>query len=163
MAEIVNLENNNNNNNNNDAKHASPSYAFATPHSSWQEKIREDAPTPTFLPLEKDNSEIQFYLGPAGSGAPAHFHGHAVNTLAYGAKHWYLYPPSKAFYSTTPAYQFSKNKNESASGNEEEALECTQMAGDIMFVPTLWGHATINVMQSIGVAHEFSVEAFCME
>ena len=30
--------------------------------------------------------ELQFYLGPAGTGAPVHFHGHAINTLAYGEK-----------------------------------------------------------------------------
>jgi hypothetical protein len=47
--------------------------------------------------------------------------------------------------------------------NHYPPLECTQNAGDVMFVPTLWGHATLNTMQSIGVAHEFSVESFCME
>jgi hypothetical protein len=30
--------------------------------------------------------ELQLYLGPTGSGAPVHFHTHAVNTLAYGEK-----------------------------------------------------------------------------
>lgn len=42
-------------------------------------------------------------------------------------------------------------------------MQCTQRAGDIMFVPSLWGHATLNMKQSIGVAHEFSVETFIME
>jgi ribosomal protein L16 Arg81 hydroxylase len=42
-------------------------------------------------------------------------------------------------------------------------LECTQHAGDIMYVPSLWGHSTLNTRQSIGVAHEFSIESFCME
>jgi hypothetical protein len=42
-------------------------------------------------------------------------------------------------------------------------LECTQYAGDIMYVPTLYGHSTLNTKQSIGVAHEFSIESFCME
>ena len=44
-----------------------------------------------------------------------------------------------------------------------DLLHCTQYSGDVMYVPTLWGHATLNVRQSIGVAHEFSVEPFCME
>jgi hypothetical protein len=30
--------------------------------------------------------ELQFYLGSAGTGAPVHYHGHAINTLAYGEK-----------------------------------------------------------------------------
>lgn len=45
----------------------------------------------------------------------------------------------------------------------KDSLTCTQRAGDIMFVPTLWSHSTLNIRQSIGVAHEFSVESFCME
>ncbi len=45
----------------------------------------------------------------------------------------------------------------------KEGMVCTQRAGDIMYVPPLWGHSTFNTMQTIGVAHEFSVEGFSME
>jgi len=38
----------------------------------------------------------QFYLGPPLSGAPAHFHGAAINGLAFGAKLWRLAPPWRA-------------------------------------------------------------------
>lgn len=30
--------------------------------------------------------QLQFYLGAAGTGAPVHYHGPAINTLAYGEK-----------------------------------------------------------------------------
>lgn len=40
----------------------------------------------------------QFIYGPAGSGAPPHFHGHAANALIHGRKTWYLMPPSDAFF-----------------------------------------------------------------
>ena len=33
-------------------------------------------------------TSFQWYLGPTGSGAPVHYHGHAFNYVAYGAKHW---------------------------------------------------------------------------
>jgi hypothetical protein len=36
----------------------------------------------------------QFFLGPAGSGAPFHLHCPAVNGLVYGRKRWYLHPPA---------------------------------------------------------------------
>ena len=49
------------------------------------------------------------------------------------------------------------------SGRTRTPYQCTQRAGDIVFVPTLWAHGTFNVQQSIGVAHEFSTEAFCMQ
>ena len=49
------------------------------------------------------------------------------------------------------------------SGLSDGSFHCTQHAGDVIYVPPLWGHATLNVKQSIGVAHEFSVESFCFE
>ena len=119
-------------------------------------------------------------LGPAGSGAPVHFHGHAVNVLAYGAKRWFLYPPAAARYSKRAAQPFARDLHaaaaaaapEEAAAKKEreddgasawEPLECVQEAGDLMFVPTLWAHGTLNLKQSIGVAYELSVESFCME
>ena len=35
---------------------------------------------------------FQWYLGPSGSGANDHFHGHAFNVLVHGAKRWFLTP-----------------------------------------------------------------------
>ena len=73
-----------------------PPYAFTTPQKSWSKKLKKDAPMPSFLefPLDSGYSlterngtvEWQFYLGPLGSGAPVHFHGHAANTLMFGEK-----------------------------------------------------------------------------
>lgn len=117
--------------------------------------------------------ETQFYLGPAGSGAPAHFHGHAVNVLAHGSKRWSLWPPQHALYSKEPAADrwrrlHGNQTSTFTKGVHEpevvlEPLECTQEAGDMLFVPTLWGHATLNERQAIGTAYELSLEPFCME
>lgn len=60
-----------------------PLYAFTTAVS---EAIRTDAEPPSFLHGIAKDVELQFYLGSAGSGAPPHFHGHAVNSLAFGEK-----------------------------------------------------------------------------
>lgn len=143
-----------------------PDYAFTTPSPRWRAQLSKDCPLPDYVPISSttqgsgSDREIQFFLGPAGSGAPVHFHGHAVNTMAFGEKRWFLYPPGQAFYSTLPAIEFAKNHSSPALN---EAWQCTQRSGDVMFVPTLWSHATLNVKQSIGVAHEFSIEPFCME
>ena len=143
-------------------------YAFTTALPQWNQKISGDVEVPSnIIRSEVDddgnlqrnpNIELQFYLGPAGSGAPMHFHGHAVNTLAYGMKQWYIYPPGEGFYSTQPALEFVKNDRRSGT-----ALQCVQYGGDVLYVPSLWSHATLNAKQSIGVAHEFSVETFCMD
>ena len=90
---------------------AVPMYTFCTPSEQWSAKLLEDIPIPrciarsaasalTDIRADAEDSgvgvidestsswsfEIQFYLGPAGTGAPSHFHGHAINTLAYGEK-----------------------------------------------------------------------------
>jgi oxalate decarboxylase/phosphoglucose isomerase-like protein (cupin superfamily) len=97
-----------------------------------------------------------------------HFHGHAANTLAYGLKKWYLFAPSEAFYSKTPAIDFVRegegdDSSEGRGTRSSLARQCTQRPGDVLYVPPLWSHATLNLQASIGVAHEFSMEDFCME
>jgi hypothetical protein len=151
-------------------QNAGESYAFSVPHSSWREKLQKDIPIPSILHslilndkkivISEDlgTLETQFYLGASGTGAPVHFHGHAVNSLAYGEKKWTLFPPQDAFYSTIPAAEFVLR-----DPHVKEGTTCTQYGGDLMFVPALWGHGTLNMKQSIGVAHEFSVESFCSE
>jgi hypothetical protein len=81
-----------------------PLYTFTTASAQWSQKLNKDVPFPEPI-LAKESSgsdgtkaspsgekkaayshELQFYLGPAGTGAPVHFHGHAINTLAYGEK-----------------------------------------------------------------------------
>lgn len=41
-------------------------------------------------------------------------------------------------------------------GRRAPPLECVQEAGDIMYVPTDWGHGVLNLETSVGVATEFS-------
>ena len=81
-----------------------PLYTFCTPSMQWSRQLHADAPTPRSIARSKSAAdedcgvgnidpstqswsyEIQFYLGSAGTGAPVHFHGHAINSLAYGEK-----------------------------------------------------------------------------
>jgi len=85
-------------------------------------------------------------------------------TSAFIFQDWLLYPPVEAFYSTTPAQAlFASLPATNADTSTAQPVRVTQRAGDVLYVPALWGHATLNTAQSIGVAHEFSVESFCME
>ena len=63
-----------------------------------------------------------------------------------------LFPPHEAFYSVLPALEFTRRDLRAQS-----SLQCTQQAGDIVFVPKNWGHATLNIRQSIGLAYELSI------
>lgn len=103
----------------------------------------------------------QFYLGGPRTGAPFHYHYDAVNVLAFGEKRWFLQPPARAEYSIeAPALWYQRrglaDNPESQEGGG--VLECTQRDGDVMFVPASWGHATLNVEASIGVAYELRFE-----
>lgn len=141
-----------------------PLYVFTTPSSAWHKKLLEDAPIPSFVHSKESpiiiDVETQFYLGSKGTGAPVHFHGAAINILAFGMKKWYIYQPSDAFYTTQSVYE-SINSNDVNSATN--ALQCTQKAGDMMYIPALYAHGTMNLQQSIGVAHEISIEKGCME
>jgi len=46
--------------------------------------------------------------------------------------------------------QFLRRSRDSGS-----ALECVQRAGDVFFVPRLWGHAVYNEAASVAMAIEF--------
>ena len=77
--------------------------------------------------------------GPAGSGAPAHFHCDAWNAVAHGRKLWLLQPPAAAEYSATPVLQWlhQLQNNESRAGRPRP-FHCVQEAGDVLYVPCDW-------------------------
>ena len=124
----------------------------------------------------------QFFVGPAGSGSPPHWHKSAWNVLAWGQKRWAILPPSASVYSATPAATWwtrelphlgagcaGGSPGAAASASSAAAggggacaaapvppLECTQNAGDVLFVPPAWGHAVLNTEPSVGVAIEYT-------
>ena len=95
---------------------------------------------------------IQYYVGPPGSGAPAHWHCDAWNALAYGRKRWFLNDPTQAMFSKQPVGEFAR------AGAASNLSQCVQHAGDVMFVPCGWGHAVLNEAESVGVAVELRAE-----
>jgi len=68
-----------------------PGYAFNVALPQWKEKIETAVGLPSVLNGLVKDVEMQFYLGGAGTGAPVHYHGHAVNSLAHGEKVCLLY------------------------------------------------------------------------
>ena len=84
-------------------------YVFFDGISQAAPDLLESFPTvPSFLDFPSEKmvdrapSAVQWYIGPAGSGAPMHFHGDAWNALAHGRKRWLLLPPAEALYSAQP-------------------------------------------------------------
>jgi hypothetical protein len=122
-----------------------PPYLFDNKLLSEGDKLIGDYITMTTL-AESDILDFHLLVGPEGSGAPAHFHTGAVNALLFGRKRWFLYPPSAAFWSKKAALPWLMDGD-----GIGEPIECVQQPGDIMFVPATWGHAVLNVEDTVAV------------
>ena len=141
---------------------------FAVPDSvwgefSWYPKDKDDSQLPDEL-LSYRSERRLFYLGRAGSGAQMHAHSAALNTLVYGRKKWWLMPPAVNWANPRASDSNRKVVNDlstSAWLREHKAhlpahlvMECTQHANETLFVPEMWGHGTLNLQESIGIAFE---------
>lgn len=95
-----------------------PHYVFFDGMGQAAPDLLESFPTvPAFLDfasekmVDRSPSAVQWYIGPAGSGAPMHFHGDAWNALAHGRKLWLLLPPAEAVYSAQPISEYLEGGN----------------------------------------------------
>ncbi|CAJ1405194.1 unnamed protein product [Effrenium voratum] len=138
---------------------------------------KDVAPHPHWLQQEHDQpryrfGNIQFGLGPRGSGAPQHYHTHAYASLFSGRKSWLFYPPPKSALSRQHAIQALhedrqrrkqlppvQTTHDALMLKSELPLFCEQVPGDIMYVPTDWGHMTFNEETSVSISREFSWDA----
>lgn len=58
-------------------------------------------------------------------------------------------------YSKEPAGRFFATRLPQLKASGTVVFECIQEAGDVLFVPGTWGHATLNLEESLGYASEF--------
>ncbi|KAJ6852279.1 F-box protein isoform X1 [Iris pallida] len=111
-------------------------------------------------------------IGPERSGASWHVDPSltsAWNTLLYGRKRWALYPPGRV-----PAGVTVHVNEEDGDVNidsptsllwwldiyphlaeHEKPLECTQLPGETIFVPSGWWHCVLNLETTIAVTQNF--------
>jgi hypothetical protein len=125
------------------------------PSSGVGEKVSDkNATGPHLMQFSPSAPVPQLYMGGPGSGAPFHYHFDAFNVLVWGEKRWFFKSPnSGAEYSTVPALDYVRFIRKKSTN--EHPIECTQRAGDVIIVPSGWGHAVLNTKTSIGFAVEF--------
>jgi hypothetical protein len=82
----------------------------------------------------------QLFMSGKDAGATMHFHAAAYNALFFGWKKWVLLPQRYAELSGMPVADFYSDAQE----RKLRAYSCTQRAGDLLLLPRLNGHATIN-------------------
>ncbi|KAL0917493.1 hypothetical protein M5K25_012558 [Dendrobium thyrsiflorum] len=111
-------------------------------------------------------------IGPERSGASWHVDPgltSAWNTLLCGRKRWALYPPGRVPVGVTVHVNEDDGdvNIESPSslqwwldlypllGDQDKPLECTQLPGETIFVPSGWWHCVLNLETTIAVTQNF--------
>ncbi|KAK8692331.1 hypothetical protein V6N13_075799 [Hibiscus sabdariffa] len=124
--------------------------------------------------LEKDRRPPFQWLviGPARSGASWHVDPALTstwNTLLCGRKRWALYPPGTVPLGVTVNVDdddgdISVDSPSSLQwwldfypllANENKPIECTQLPGETIFVPSGWWHCVLNLETTIAVTQNF--------
>lgn len=115
---------------------------------------------------------LQAYAGGRGTGAPFHQHHDAINYLMFGRKLWLLYPPEQAVFSADSVASWLRASERWGGGTPprdtpqgvkaSRPFRCVQRAGDAIYVPTMWAHATVNLETAVGFAGEMPREDMAM-
>ena len=114
----------------------------------------------------------QLTMGPPWSGSALHFHPSAVNFCVFGAKAWVLTDPCDAGFYDGPTLSWwraevlKKGGSAARVRNHSSALKgyacerqqprfvVIQGPGDIVYIPSHWGHGVINLADSLALAFE---------
>jgi ribosomal protein L16 Arg81 hydroxylase len=131
----------------------------------WMEHLGElnellESPGSVQLQPADAAAPIIFAIGKTASGIGLHAHQDAWNQVLFGAKRWTLYPgspggvPKEAGYNPTEPHLswlhdvYPKVKDDDAT----KPMECIQYAGDVIYVPEGWYHATVNLGDTGAIA-----------
>lgn len=98
-------------------------------------------------------------VGPSRGGLPIHAHGETWLGVAHGAKRWLVAAPGSGF---DP--EFVRLLHPLASSRvifnafddapQAGMLSCLQRAGDVVYLPAGWKHATLNVGETLAIGEQ---------
>ena len=119
------------------------------PH--WDQLAAQYAPQP--LDAASDNGLAVVGIGGRSSGVAFHTHGAAFAETLIGAKRWFLAAPEhKPMFDTkhvqanwTLAWEARRHDAAARAPHDDAILECTLGAGEVIYIPSRWWHATLNL------------------
>jgi hypothetical protein len=90
--------------------------------------------------------------GPGAGRGGRHWHRDAWNALYHGRKRWFMLPPPDAYYSTHQALRWARDEYvpDVREGRAAVMSECVQTGGDLVYAPSGWSHAVLNLAESVG-------------
>ena len=120
---------------------------------------------PTLLPLFDDlqrfasfdlrESANQIFLGAANTGLSWHQHSQAYNVAMYGARHWFLAAPHNTMNQVQSTFDWLREwQAPPVEERDERVMRCEQRAGDLIYVPQQWWHATLSLGETVGLAQQ---------
>ena len=142
-----------------DAERADRPYILGQPADGKGDFLRDDFTHPRHFSdarfawnaTRRDAASLPF-IGPAGSGVGLHEHSNAWNGLVFGRKRWVLLPPFEHVGPT--ALPVTDWLQLWYPRQRDRAFECVQEAGELLYVPSGYMHAVLNLQPSVGVAVE---------
>lgn len=69
-----------------------------------------------------------------------------------GRKRWFFVPPFRNFWSRKPVAEWFAT--DYADVPPKPLFQCVQNPGDIIYIPDKYGHAVLNLEETVGVAAE---------
>ena len=117
---------------------------------------------------------LDFFVGPNASGTPMHHHSAVWNALIYGRKLWALMPPARATFGKvarqhpldsdwykvwlgrgaagrTKADAKGGTKRAGGRAAAQRYIFCEQEAESLVYLPSSWAHATLNLEEGVAV------------
>ena len=98
-----------------------------------------------------NTSSLILSIGGESSGLTFHQHGDSYLYLLQGQKQWFLYSENShqggvpgGFRDDTCGSEWKKNVLPGLEQNQKP-MQCVQEAGEVMYVPHAWWHATVNL------------------
>jgi hypothetical protein len=103
------------------------------------------------LANQHERVALSFGVGPDASGVQVHVHGPVWAETLFGRKRWFLFAPA-----TTPRFDPDARSVSWIDDVEQRealgALDCTLGPGEILWIPNMWWHATLNYGETVFVS-----------
>lgn len=78
----------------------------------------------------------------------------------YGAKYWMIYPPHNQIMSNMQTLEYLETDMLRFKERNVKPVTCVQTAGDVLIIPESWGHAVLNIQESVTMATESKTALF---
>ena len=88
---------------------------------------------------------LSFGVAADGSGVPFHFHADGFSEVMHGSKRWLLYPKKPPHYDVNATSTQWLERVYPNLTRAERPQDCTIEPGDLLYFPSKWYHAIINV------------------